>query len=171
MGRVIPIYKARRYRRRRRLRHLLVAGAIAVALFALFPDTNTARHVRDTALPRALNGGQAWGGTGGQDAARSSNTHVSVALAGAVTRVRDGDTVVVGKTPIRIANLDCAERGTANGDRATRRAKELLAGRSVTCALTGHQSYDREVGTCRLLDGRNLGAVLIGEGFCERWSR
>jgi endonuclease YncB( thermonuclease family) len=33
-------------------------------------------------------------------------------LEGQVTRVRDGDTIAVGGTPVRFANLDCAELGT-----------------------------------------------------------
>lgn len=35
------------------------------------------------------------------------------------TRVRDGDTIVVGLIPIRIANLNCAESGM-DGSRVTR---------------------------------------------------
>ena len=33
-------------------------------------------------------------------------------LVGMVTHVRDGDTIEVRGVPVRIANLDCAERGT-----------------------------------------------------------
>lgn len=40
--------------------------------------------------------------------------------------MRDGDTIVVGLIPIRIANLDCAETGTAAGERATRRLIGVL---------------------------------------------
>ena len=86
-----------------------------------------------------------------------------------VTRVRDGDTIVVGLIPIRIANLDCAESGTAAGERATRRAKELVANQTVQCRLEGRRSYDREVGVCALEDGRDFGQVLISEGVCSRW--
>lgn len=87
------------------------------------------------------------------------------------TRVRDGDTIVVGLVPIRIANLDCAESGTAAGERATRRAKELVAGQMLSCRLEGRRSYDREVGICALESGRDLGEVMIAEGYCSRWRR
>ena len=86
-----------------------------------------------------------------------------------VTRVRDGDTIVVGLIPIRIANLDCAESGTAAGERATRRAKELVANQTVQCRLEGRRSYDREVGVCSLAEGRDFGQVMISEGYCSRW--
>ena len=86
-----------------------------------------------------------------------------------VTRVRDGDTIVVGLIPIRIANLDCAESGTAAGERATRRAKELVANQTVQCRLEGRRSYDREVVVCSLADGQDFGQVMISEGYCSRW--
>lgn len=88
---------------------------------------------------------------------------------GPVTRVRDGDTIVVNRTPIRIANLDCAERGTAAGARATARARQLVSGATLACRLEGRMSYDREVGLCTLPDGRDFGAVLISERVCARW--
>ena len=86
-----------------------------------------------------------------------------------VTRVRDGDTIVVGLIPIRIANLDCAESGTTDGEAATQLAKELVAGATLTCQLEGRRSYDREVGLCSLSDGRDFGEALIAAGVCERW--
>lgn len=88
-----------------------------------------------------------------------------------VTRVRDGDTIVVGLIPIRIANLDCAESGTSAGERATSRAKELIAGQILTCRLEGRRSYDREVGICTLEGGMDFGEVLIAEGYCSRWRK
>ena len=91
-------------------------------------------------------------------------------LRGAVTHVRDGDTIEVGDVAVRIANLDCAERGTAEGQAASRRMAELVAGEAVACALEGRRSYDREVGTCALgQTGADLGETLIAEGVCGRW--
>lgn len=100
----------------------------------------------------------------------SAGGGLSADLGGFVTHVRDGDTIEVGGTPVRIANLDCAERNTVAGDRATRRMRELASGEQVTCTLEGRMSYDREVGTCKLAAiGQDLGRVLIGEGTCSRW--
>lgn len=104
-----------------------------------------------------------WGGSS------SSPSPSGSMLVDRVTRVRDGDTIVVGLIPIRIANLDCAESGTAAGERATRRAKQLVANQTVQCRLEGRRSYDREVGVCALADGRDFGQVLISEGVCGRW--
>jgi len=90
-------------------------------------------------------------------------------LTGRVTHVRDGDTIVVGNTPIRFADLDCAELGTAAGERAKVRMQALSGGKTVTCDLTGRKSYDRMIGECDLNDGRNLSSVMIQVGFCGRW--
>ncbi|AXI47873.1 hypothetical protein C1J03_18785 [Sulfitobacter sp. SK012] len=53
-------------------------------------------------------------------------------ITGAVTWVRDGDTIEVAKTPIRFESLDCDERGTARGDKATDRMKRLISGQTLT---------------------------------------
>ncbi|MEP3331659.1 hypothetical protein [Sedimentitalea sp.] len=90
-------------------------------------------------------------------------------MAGRVTHVRDGDTIEVGRTAIRLAKLDCAEKGTVAGDAATRKMKQLVRGQSLTCRLTGRTSYDREVGSCSLPDGRDIAQVMIRNGACGRW--
>lgn len=89
-------------------------------------------------------------------------------LSGAVTHIRDGDTIEVQGTAVRIANLDCAELGTPEGEAAKTWIGELLAGASVDCDLSGRKSYDRQLGTCRF-GGADLGEILIGEGICGRW--
>lgn len=90
-------------------------------------------------------------------------------LSGRVTHVRDGDTIEVSGVPVRIANLDCAESGTAAGERATERMRQLANLGPFFCRLDGRKSYDREVGLCHLADGRDVGEVLIGERQYGRW--
>ena len=87
-------------------------------------------------------------------------------VSGPVTRVRDGDTIEVAGVAVRFADVNCAERGTVAGDAATRAMRELADGRQVRCELIGRRSYDREVGTCYLADGRDLGGVLVSRGLC-----
>ena len=89
-------------------------------------------------------------------------------VSGIVTHVRDGDTVEVLGVPVRIANLDCAERGTAAGQAATTRMRELAKMGAFSCSLHGRQSYDREVGVCSV-EGRDTGEIMIAEGYCRRW--
>ena len=114
------------------------------------------------AAPRSLNGGNAWNSIGGGFAGSASQT-----ITGRVTHVRDGDTFVIGSTPIRIANLNCAESGTLSGDHATRRARQVVAGQIVTCRLNTQTSYDRLVGKCSLAGGRDFGQIMIAETSCR----
>lgn len=88
---------------------------------------------------------------------------------GRVTHVRDGDTIEIGRVAIRIADLDCAERFTRQGKVATRVMRQLAWGKVLTCELEGRRSYDREVGTCYLADGRDVAEVLIEQDVCGRW--
>lgn len=92
-----------------------------------------------------------------------------LSLLGRVTHVRDADTIEVSGVPVRIANLDCAERGTAAGERATERMRQLVTLGPFACQLEGRKSYDREVGLCSLADGRDVGEILIQERQCGRW--
>ena len=92
-------------------------------------------------------------------------------LSGVVTHVRDGDTIEVNRRPIRLNGLTCDERGTPLGNQATAAMRELVAGKTVTCALNGDRTYDREVGRCSLADGGDIGANMISQGLCGRCAR
>lgn len=174
--------RAIRFRRRHRYRGLRKAALLAFSLvgagcIALTPtglprqvgmdnpsDTATVENGGDPASERD----NARKGRGLAPKRTGPSTRGAV-LIDRVTRVRDGDTIVVGLIPIRISNLDCAESGTVTGDRATRRVRELVAGQTLTCRLEGRRSYDREVGACALESGQDFGEVLITERYCARW--
>ena len=178
----MPAHRSRaRHRVKRAFSFLAKICMVCTALFLFaFPDVSkklfhaqTARSLQsDTdSRPKVINGGDAWGGSSGNDNRFSSKSqsvpgnHVS----GRVTYVRDGDTIEVSGVPIRIANLDCAETGTAAGAKATRHIKQLVTAERLDCRLSGRMSYDRHVGTCRLSNGRDIGEVLIAQGYCRRW--
>lgn len=90
-------------------------------------------------------------------------------IEGKVTHVRDGDTIEVSGTPVRFANLDCDELGTASGEKAKRRMAQLVSGQKVRCTLSGRRSYDRMIGECAFSNGQDLGDQMIREGVCRRW--
>jgi endonuclease YncB( thermonuclease family) len=49
----------------------------------------------------------------------------------------------------------------------------LVAGKRLTCELTGEKTYDRQVGVCYLDDSTEIGAAIIAEGLardCPRYS-
>ena len=90
-------------------------------------------------------------------------------ITGRVTHVRDGDTIEVSGIPIRFGSLDCAERNTREGQNATSKMRTLVADQTLNCHLNGRTSYDRKIGSCRLQDGRDLGGIMISEGYCRRF--
>ncbi|WP_305972600.1 MULTISPECIES: thermonuclease family protein [unclassified Mameliella] len=92
-------------------------------------------------------------------------------VSGRVTQIRDGDTIEVSGIPIRLNGLNCEERGSDLGKLATAAMRDLIEGQDLTCRLNGDRTYDREVGRCVLDDGRDIGAVLIGQGVCGRCAR
>jgi endonuclease YncB( thermonuclease family) len=111
-----------------------------------------------------------WGELLPEGAGGTGSSASSADLAGHVTHVRDGDTIEVAGVPVRIANLDCAELDTEEGQSAGLFMRDLVRGQTVTCDLEGRMSHDREVGTCALANtGEDLGEILIGEGVCGRW--
>lgn len=85
--------------------------------------------------------------------------------------IRDGDTIEVAGIAIRFGPRDCAERDTREGQAATARMRELVSGQSLTlsCALNRRSSHDRKIGSCRLLDGQDLAAIMIREGYSGRF--
>lgn len=152
--RVVPM-RAYRGRRKVKFRRYANRAKLAVILIVLF----VGGIYNFDGLTADLKGrGQPEGSRQGQPV-----------LLGPVTHVRDGDTIEVAGIPVRIANLDCEERGTAAGDRATKRMRQLVRLGPFSCQLEGRQSHDRQVGTCRLADGRDVGETLIKERRCGRW--
>ena len=103
-----------------------------------------------------------------QEAAPSASSDQTV-LTGTVTHVRDGDTIVVNNVPIRLAALDCPERGTRDGDTASRIAQQFL-GSQATCELTGAKTYDRLVGYCSI-NGADFGRYMMEKSSCKVWEK
>ena len=103
-----------------------------------------------------------------QTAASSASSDQKI-LTGTVTKVRDGDTIVVDGIPIRLSALDCPEKGTQNGDYATLLAKQFL-GLQATCELTGAKTYDRLVGYCTI-NGADFGRYMMQNSSCKVWEK
>ena len=103
-----------------------------------------------------------------QEAAPSASSDQTV-LTGTVTHVRDGDTIEVNGIAIRLAALDCPERGTQKGDNAARVAQQFQ-GSPATCELTGAKTYDRLVGYCEV-NGTDFGAYMMNNSSCKVWEK
>jgi len=100
-------------------------------------------------------------------------------ISGPVTHVRDADTIVVGSVPVRLSGVAAPEYNARNPERsepggaeATAAMVQIVAGRIVTCDLSGERTHDRMVGVC-YVDGVDLGAAIVAAGFardCPRFS-
>ena len=90
-------------------------------------------------------------------------------LSGAVTHVRDGDTVEVDGIAIRLAALNCPENKTQKGRHATRVAKQF-EGSKMICELTGAKTYDRLVGYCSV-NGVDFGRFMMQNSSCKVWEK
>lgn len=101
------------------------------------------------------------------------STEIAVGQAGDLlgpARVRDGDTLVVGGTPVRLQGLHCPELSEAGGAQAGAVLGRMVASQEVSCTLNGKRTYDRLVGRC-YVDGTDVAAALIRGGFCARCPR
>ena len=92
-------------------------------------------------------------------------------LEGAVTKVRDGDTIEVGQIPIRFQGLTCDELDTKKGQDVRDMLKATLIGEQVVCQLNGQSSYDRLIGRCIAVDEGDIANYLIEQGYCGRCKR
>jgi len=93
-------------------------------------------------------------------------------LTGTVTHVRDGDTIEVGKVPIRLNGVSAPELKEPLGPQSKQFMRNLVNGKHVRCELTGAKTFDRFVGTC-YLDGEDIGIAVIAAGRaldCPRYS-
>lgn len=93
-------------------------------------------------------------------------------LEGITTKVRDGDTIEVGRIPIRLNGISAPEMGEPLGPQSKAFMVSLVFGKRVRCELNGEKTHDRYVGICYLGD-RDIGAAVIEAGFaldCPRYS-
>jgi endonuclease YncB( thermonuclease family) len=86
-----------------------------------------------------------------------------------IDRNGDGDTIEVNNVPIRLAALDCPERGTRDGDYASLIAKQFQ-GQQATCELTGAKTYERLVGYCSI-NGADFGRYMMNNSSCKVWEK
>ena len=141
---------------------------ITSVLFFILLTTHAAAHSGGLNKKGCHAGSQPYHCHRAQEAAPSVSSDQTV-LTGAVTHVRDGDTIEVNNVPIRLAALDCPERGTRDGDYASMIAKQFQ-GLQATCELTGAKTYDRLVGYCSI-NGADFGQYMMQNSACKVWEK
>lgn len=85
--------------------------------------------------------------------------------------VIDGDTIVIGRSKIRIAGIDAPELDHPWGQKSKWAMVALCRGKVVTAHVSDELSYDRYVAICFLPDGRDLAAELVRQGLAIDWPK
>jgi endonuclease YncB( thermonuclease family) len=86
--------------------------------------------------------------------------------------VKDGDTVVVAGTTVRLKGVDAPEPADKYGREATV-GMQAIVGNWLRCGLTGEKTYGREVGYCTNAADLDIGEAIIKKGLalaCECFS-
>jgi endonuclease YncB( thermonuclease family) len=91
-------------------------------------------------------------------------------LKGRVVRVIDGDTLVLliagnAQERIRLAGIDCPERGQPFGNRAKEALVERVGGKPVSVVWDKRDRYKRIVGKISFA-GQDVNLALVQSGMC-----
>lgn len=83
--------------------------------------------------------------------------------------VVDGDTIMIGKTRIRLWGIDAPEMNHPYGKTSKFALVAMVKGQDITATFHGTGSYERAVAHCRLPDGRDIAAELVKQGLALDW--
>lgn len=89
---------------------------------------------------------------------------------GVVTRVIDGDSIVVGKIEMRLWGIDAPEWNAPGGAAATAFLRRLIAGKPVSCTVKDVDRYKRAVVQC-FVGGKDVAGALVAAGLARDWPR
>lgn len=95
-----------------------------------------------------------------------SSTLFADTMSRTVTHVRDGDTIVFGKQPIRLDGIAAPERNEPGGKEATAYMRQLMLGKLLNCIDNGQWTHDRLVVVCHL-NGEDIGRLIVAGGLAR----
>ncbi len=108
-----------------------------------------------------------------RDAADTGGSY-PYAIAGTVTSVTDGDTLVLsaadGERKIRLNGIDCPEHDQAYGDKAKAYAASLVLKKTVEVTITGRDRYGRYIGDVSA-GGVSVNASLVEAGYAWHYKK
>ena len=90
-----------------------------------------------------------------------------------VSKVIDGDTFTLSgeSRRLRVWGLDAPEWNHPGGSAATARMRQLIVGKTLTCAIVDIDRYGRLVVQCILPDGRDIAEEMIRSGIATEYCR
>lgn len=109
-----------------------------------------------------------------------TSTAVAAPITGPISKIRDGDTFLIGNQPIRICGIDAPERGTKAGKQSTKYLRKMTIGKSLRCIPVGEGTVcdgrsrrtnrDRIVAQC-FIQGRDIAEMLVRSGNACDWTK
>lgn len=101
-------------------------------------------------------------------------------IAGPVAHIRDGDTLVIGRQPVRLCGIQAPEKGRRGAREATAYLTRLVRGKAIRCVPVGdgtpcdgrspRRSHDRIVAQC-FAQGRDIAEAMVRAGHACAWLR
>lgn len=91
-------------------------------------------------------------------------------VSGKVIHVKDGDTFVLllknnSQITIRLAYIDCPEKGQDYYQKAKDFTKQMIAGSTITCQILKKEKYQRYLAVAFLPDSSQLNELLVRNGL------
>lgn len=101
-------------------------------------------------------------------------------ITGAISKIRDGDTFLIGNQPIRLCGIDAPERNTREGKKATAFLAKTVKHKALKCIPVSEGTVcdgrskrtngDRIVAQC-FIQGRDLAELLVRSGNACDWPK
>lgn len=112
----------------------------------------------------------------GDETKRINDSKISLTLQGKVIAIKDGDSFKVllhnSQKNIRLAHIDCPEKGQPFGSNAKQYASMLCFGKTVIVQNEGKTDmYGRIIGEVILQDGTNVNKELIKNGLAWHYKK
>lgn len=98
----------------------------------------------------------------------SSSLAPADTLTGRVTRVIDGDTIMVGTNRIRLADIDAPELSQPHGPEAKATLAAMVLDREVVVQYTRRDRYRRMLATVHL-ENQKINCALVAAGHAWRY--
>jgi endonuclease YncB( thermonuclease family) len=175
---------------RRNIGTVLASTALCASLIGLFTPAVAVSAVVGPQGPQGIQGEQGPAGKPGKDGqaapapapvpapvpapAPEPAPEPAPATSEAVTRVIDGDTIVVGTERVRLLGIDAPETGECYARDATLHLNHVAIGKQVQLEPDPSQDdrdrYGRLLRYVRMPSGTNLNRYMIGEGYAHEYT-
>ncbi len=84
--------------------------------------------------------------------------------AGIVTSVTDGDTFRSGKLRVRLSGINAPEMDEPGGEAAKQALADMIYGKPLLCSDKGKDTFGRQLASCRIENGEDIGTLMISIG-------